>query len=125
MLPVSADLLKLRGGRAKMSLLKSSGEAMVARIDRRSVLAGILVAFFSLLGGLAAPAQNAGSRKAPALIVFMTDFGIVDDAVPICKGVMLGIAPEARILDITHQVTPFSIADGARFLYGTTPYYPA
>ena len=58
------------------------------------------------------------------IIVFMTDFGTLDDAVPICKGVMLGIAPEARIVDLTHQVTPYSIADGARFLFGTTPYYP-
>ena len=55
----------------------------------------------------------------------MTDFGTVDDSVALCKGVMLGIAPETRIVDLTHQVTPFSIADGARFLYGTTPYYPA
>ncbi|HEV2116394.1 MAG TPA: SAM-dependent chlorinase/fluorinase [Terriglobales bacterium] len=55
----------------------------------------------------------------------MTDFGTVDDAVPICKGVMLSIAPGARIVDLTHQVTPFSVADGARFLYGATPYYPA
>ncbi len=28
-------------------------------------------------------------------------------------------------MDLTHQVKPFSILDGARFLYGTTPYYPA
>jgi S-adenosyl-L-methionine hydrolase (adenosine-forming) len=55
----------------------------------------------------------------------MTDFGVVDDSVAICKGVMLGIAPEARIIDLTHQVTPFSIADGARFLYGAAPYYPS
>ena len=33
--------------------------------------------------------------------------------------------PEVRIVDLTHQVTPFSILDGARFLYGATPYYPA
>jgi S-adenosyl-L-methionine hydrolase (adenosine-forming) len=30
-----------------------------------------------------------------------------------------------RIVDLTHQVTPFSILDGARFLYGAAPYYPA
>jgi len=28
-------------------------------------------------------------------------------------------------VDLTHQVTPFNIADGARFLYGATPYFPA
>lgn len=55
----------------------------------------------------------------------MTDFGTANDAVAICKAVMVGIAPDARIMDITHQVTPFSIEDGARFLNGVTPYYPA
>jgi S-adenosyl-L-methionine hydrolase (adenosine-forming) len=58
-------------------------------------------------------------------IVFMTDFGIVDDSVAICRGVMYSIVPDLRLVDLTHQVTPFSIADGARFLYGATPYYPA
>ena len=80
----------------------------------------------ALLAIAAAPlsAQNAAASHRP-IIVFMTDFGTVDDAVPICKGVMLSIAPDARIIDLTHQVIPFSIADGARFLYGATPYYPA
>lgn len=55
----------------------------------------------------------------------MTDFGTANDAVAICKAVMLGIAPDARIMDITHQVTPYSIEEGARFLNGVTPYYPA
>src|SRR5580704_1874649 len=58
-------------------------------------------------------------------IVFMTDFGTANDAVAICRAVMLGIAPDARIMDITHQVTPFSIEEGARFLAGVSPYYPA
>ncbi len=54
----------------------------------------------------------------------MTDFGIVDDSVALCKGVMYGIAPNLRIVDLTHQVTAFSIRDGARFLFGATPYFP-
>ena len=58
-------------------------------------------------------------------IVFMTDFGSANDSVAICRAVMLGIAPDARIMDITHQVTPFSIEEGARFLAGVSPYYPA
>ena len=61
----------------------------------------------------------------PAEILFMTDFGSNNDAVPICKGVMLGIVPDAKIIDITHDVVPFSILDGARYLAGVTPYYPA
>jgi len=59
------------------------------------------------------------------MIVFITDFGTANDAVAICKAVIARIAPEARIMDITHQVTPFSIEEGARFLAGVTPYYPS
>jgi S-adenosyl-L-methionine hydrolase (adenosine-forming) len=82
--------------------------------------------FFPLLcaAGPAAVAQAPTGRIIPT-IVFMTDFGTQDDSVAICRGVMYSIAPEVRIVDLTHQVTPFSILDGARFLYGTTPYYPA
>src|SRR5690242_7126756 len=58
-------------------------------------------------------------------IVFMSDFGVANDAVAICKAVILGIVPDARIMDITHQVTPYSIEEGARLLQGVTPYYPA
>ncbi len=73
----------------------------------------------------AAPACGQAAPKAPPTVVFMTDFGVVDDSVALCKGVMYSIAPELRIVDLTHQVTPFSILDGARFLYGATPYFPA
>ena len=69
--------------------------------------------------------QKPGSSPARlSTIVFMTDFGTGNDSVAICKAVIAGIAPDARIMDITHQVTPFSIEEGARFLYGVTPYYP-
>jgi S-adenosylmethionine hydrolase len=64
------------------------------------------------------------SGKRPT-VVFMTDFGTANDAVAICKAVIIGIAPEARIMDITHQVTPFQIEEASRFLAGVTPYYPA
>src|SRR5580698_9541732 len=68
---------------------------------------------------------SAQTAKYPQTIVFMTDFGVVDDSVAICRGVMYSIMPEVRIVDLTHEVTPFSILDGARFLAGATPYYPA
>jgi hypothetical protein len=79
---------------------------------------------------LACGAASAGAAQAPApapapIIVFMTDFGTLDDAVAICKGVMLGIAPDARIVDLTHQVRPYSIAEGARFFARTSLSYPA
>ncbi|HET6266633.1 MAG TPA: S-adenosyl-l-methionine hydroxide adenosyltransferase family protein [Acidobacteriota bacterium] len=77
----------------------------------------LLLIIFVLLLCRTGAAQNT--------VVFMTDFGVVDDSVTICKGVMLSIDPTLRIIDITHQVTPYSILDGARFLAGTTPYFPA
>ena len=58
-------------------------------------------------------------------IVFMTDFGAANDAVAICKAVIVNIAPDARIMDITHQVTPYQIEEASRFLAAVSPYYPA
>ena len=72
----------------------------------------------------AAPASAQAASARPT-IVFMTDFGTANDAVAICRAVIYSIAPEVRVTDITHQVTPFSIEEASRFLYGVTPYYPA
>lgn len=84
------------------------------------------VGMLAVLGMLATgPLQVAqAASKARPLIVFMTDFGTLDDAVAVCKGVIKSIAPEAEIIDLTHQVTPFSIAEGARLLARTSQYYP-
>jgi len=65
------------------------------------------------------------TRAARPTIVFMTDFGTANDAVAICRAVIFGIAPDVRLTDITHQVTPFQVEEAARFLAGVTPYYPA
>jgi S-adenosylmethionine hydrolase len=74
--------------------------------------------------GVRVSAQEA-SVKARPTIVFMTDFGVVDDSVALCKGVMYSIVPDLRIVDLTHEVTPFSVLDGARFLAGASLYFPA
>jgi hypothetical protein len=91
---------------------------------RRATVSAIVLVFL-LVVTAGSWAQGEAGQKYPATIVFMTDFGVVDDSVAICRGVMYGIMPDVRIVDLTHQVTPFSILDGARFLYGATPYYPA
>jgi S-adenosyl-L-methionine hydrolase (adenosine-forming) len=82
----------------------------------------VIVSLLACAGIRPAAAQDSSAKPT---IVFMTDFGVVDDSVAICKGVMYSIVPAVRIVDLSHQVTPFSIPDGARFLYGATPYYPA
>src|SRR5512145_1004874 len=66
---------------------------------------------------------DAPGQTQPTLL-FMTDFGLADDAVAICKGVMLENAPGLRILDLTHDVTPFDVREGAYYLAQTAPYYP-
>jgi S-adenosylmethionine hydrolase len=97
-------------------------------MNRIGVFQGLLVLAIFLLGCSKplpeTPSVNQGASPRPN-VVFMTDFGTANDAVAICKAVMISIAPDARIMDITHQVTPFSIEEGARFLSGVTPYYPA
>jgi S-adenosylmethionine hydrolase len=69
-------------------------------------------------------AVSAQTAPARPTIVFMTDFGAANDAVAICRAVIYGIAPDVRVTDITHQVTPYSIEEASRFLFGVTPYYP-
>ena len=93
---------------------------------RESRVRGAVIAVFLLTLFLTPLRSGADDgKKYPPTIVFMTDFGVLDDSVAICRGVMYGITPEVRIVDLTHEVTPFSISDGARYLYGATPYYPA
>ena len=71
------------------------------------------------------PDESAKKSATRPSIVFMTDFGVANDAVAICKAVMISIAPDARIMDITHLVTPYQIGEASRLLQGVTPYYPA
>src|SRR6185369_11531586 len=70
---------------------------------------------------LATAAYAAG----PPTVVFLSDFGIRDDAVAICKGVMLQVEPALRMIDLTHEVKPFAIQDAARLLADTADQYPA
>ena len=87
----------------------------------RMKLARLLPAILLVAGAL--PAQL--PKPAQHVVGFMTDFDVKDDAIGICKAVMVGIDPEVRIIDISHQVTPYDITEGARFLAGSAPYFPA
>ncbi|MGA2094748.1 MAG: SAM-dependent chlorinase/fluorinase [Candidatus Acidiferrum sp.] len=95
----------------------------------RSFLLSILASVAFCFACAKAPAEKGANGPAGATarptIVFMTDFGVANDAVALCKAVIVGIAPNARVMDITHQVTPFQIEEAARFLAGVTPYYPS
>ena len=58
------------------------------------------------------------------LITFLTDFGLEDDFVGTCHGVMKRIAPEVEIVDVTHGIAPQSVLQGALVLANTVPYLP-
>jgi S-adenosyl-L-methionine hydrolase (adenosine-forming) len=57
-------------------------------------------------------------------VTFLTDFGLQDDFVGTCHGVMKRIAPDAQIIDITHGIPPRAIVQGALVLANTVPYMP-
>ena len=58
-------------------------------------------------------------------ITFLTDFGLEDDFVGTCHGVMKRIAPDAEIIDITHGIAPRQVLQGALTLANTLPYMPS
>jgi len=95
--------------------------------SRRIFLAASLAALLTLPASPQPQAANPSlpaSLQAARVIGFMTDFDVKDDAVGMCKAVMDSIAPESKVIDITHQVEPYNIAMAARMLAGITQYFP-
>ena len=58
------------------------------------------------------------------MITFLTDFGLEDDFVGTCHGVIARIAPDVRVLDITHGIRPGRVLQGALMLRNTLAYMP-
>ncbi len=59
------------------------------------------------------------------VIALLTDFGLRDHYVAAMKGVVLGLCPDAAIVDITHDVPPQDILAGALELEAVAPYLPS
>jgi S-adenosylmethionine hydrolase len=57
-------------------------------------------------------------------ITLITDFGTADHFVGTMKGVILGIAPRARIVDITHEIAPYAVNEGAFTIAQAWRYFP-
>lgn len=60
----------------------------------------------------------------PPIITLLTDFGTRDGYVAAMKGVILGICPAARIVDLTHEVAPQAVGEAAFLLSTIAPHYP-
>lgn len=58
------------------------------------------------------------------IVTLTTDFGARDHFVGVMKGVILSIQPAARLVDITHEIPPFSIREGAFAIAQAFPYFP-
>ena len=75
------------------------------------------------------PARREGLERdaryaPPVFITFLSDFGLQDDFVGTCHGVMKRIAPEAQIIDITHGIPPQAVLQGALVLANTIGFMP-
>jgi S-adenosyl-L-methionine hydrolase (adenosine-forming) len=58
-------------------------------------------------------------------IAFLSDFGLDDEFVGICHGVIASISPHSRIVDLSHAVPPRDAFRGALLLADAVPYMPA
>lgn len=59
-----------------------------------------------------------------SIITLMTDFGLKDGNVGVMKGIILGIAPQTEIVDISHFIPPQDIGEAALILLRSAPYFP-
>lgn len=63
-------------------------------------------------------------REGPIIVTLLTDFGTRDAYVASMNGVILGIAPQVTIVDITHEIPPQDVAAGAFILSTAYSYFP-
>ena len=60
----------------------------------------------------------------PPVVSFLSDFGLTDEFVGVCKAVVLRAAPTAQIIDVTHGIAPFDVRAGALALARSIQYLP-
>ena len=65
-----------------------------------------------------------GPERVRSVVTFLTDFGLQDDFVGTCHGVIARIAPDVRVIDVTHGIEPQAVMQGAIVLRNTAPYLP-
>jgi hypothetical protein len=59
-----------------------------------------------------------------SIITLTTDFGLKDGNVAAIKGVILGLAPDVRLVDLSHEISPQNIREGAWVIGRTAPFFP-
>lgn len=69
--------------------------------------------------------MNLNGLKPGGLITFTSDFGTADGYVGAVKGCILSIAPQVRLVDISHEISPQNVVQGAWCLKRAAPRFPA
>ncbi|HUB62451.1 MAG TPA: S-adenosyl-l-methionine hydroxide adenosyltransferase family protein [Puia sp.] len=64
-------------------------------------------------------------RAQNKIVVYQSDFGLKDGAVAEMKGVAMGVSPDLKLFDLTHEIPAYNIWDAAYRLQQTVPYWPA
>jgi S-adenosylmethionine hydrolase len=59
------------------------------------------------------------------IVVYQSDFGLKDGAVSEMKGVAMGVSPDLKLFDLTHEIPAYNIWEAAYRLQQTVPYWPA
>jgi len=59
------------------------------------------------------------------IVVFQTDYGLKDGAVAAMKGVAMGVSPDLKLFDLTHEIPAYNIWEAAYRLQQTVEYWPA
>ncbi len=61
----------------------------------------------------------------PPFISFLSDYGLDDEFVGVCHGVIASVCPQARVIDVTHGIPRHDVATGALALRNAVPFLPA
>ena len=78
----------------------------------------------SYLPAVSALDGRSARAAVPPLVTLTTDFGLRDAYVAAMKGVILSICPEARLVDVSHEVAPQDVMEAAFVLRQAVPYFP-
>jgi S-adenosylmethionine hydrolase len=86
-------------------------------INQKTLISYLIAATTVLLTVSNAFAQN-------NMLVFQSDFGLKDGAVSAMKGVAMGVSPDLKIFDVTHEIPAYNIWEASYRLVQTAPYWP-
>lgn len=59
------------------------------------------------------------------VVSFLSDFGLSDETVGVCRAIVTSLAPEARVIDLTHDIAPYDVRGGALALVRAAQYLPS